>query len=128
VCFFTLNDTYHDSGFGGTLYVNGEFTYLCVVVLANLKLGTSTCSHDGGVITLGTASVGCFLLLSWAINLVPSSTIYAIFIDMFMFSMFLPDLVILTISIVAIDIGLKHVHMSITYIKRMREAAAERRR
>ena len=58
----------------------------------------------------------------------PSSVIYRQFMDMFYFTNFVPDLIILTISIVCVDIGLNHAHRSIKFLRALKEEKLERRR
>mmetsp|Transcript_30716 Transcript_30716/g.30212 ORF Transcript_30716/g.30212 Transcript_30716/m.30212 type:complete len:140 (+) Transcript_30716:1945-2364(+) len=47
---------------------------------------------------------------------------------MFFFTNFVPDLIILTVSIVCVDIGLHHAHRSIKFLRNLKEEQLEKRR
>jgi hypothetical protein len=108
VCFITLERSPDQNGFLGCYIDEGSFTYLAVVVLVNIKLVTSTNSHDGGVALTVTGSIVMFFLFFFGINLIPSSTIYKTFSDIFVYSNFVTDLFFMTVSLVMVDIGLHH--------------------
>ncbi len=101
---------------------------MAVVALVNLKLVTSTSSHDGGVAILALLSLLVYLGFNWGVNLIPSSDIYRTFTDIFLYSNFFPDLFIMTVSLVMIDIGMYHVQHGIKYIMEQRELEAEDKR
>ena len=108
VCYVTLENSPDKNGFLGCYVDEGSFTYLAVVVLVNIKLLTSTNSHDGGVLFLVTGSIVVFLAFFYGLNLIPSTTVYKTFTDIFVYNNFATDLFFMTVSLVAVDIGLHH--------------------
>ena len=57
---------------------------------------------------LAIGSIATFVLAYWGLDLLPSSDIYLIFNEMWSFEVFVPDLVLLSVSLVIIDIGIHH--------------------
>jgi hypothetical protein len=52
LCFYSMDWTSDDDGMLGSLFVDGQYVYLAVVTLVNIKILTSTNNHNGKLITI----------------------------------------------------------------------------
>jgi len=68
ICVYTLDYSIGDDGMLGSLFVDGQMVYLAVVVMANIKILTSTTGFEPIMIFLIIASVGFFLFFYYAIS------------------------------------------------------------
>jgi hypothetical protein len=101
-----MDFTSDDDGLLGSLYVDGQYVYLAVVTLVNIKILTSTNNHNLIMFILCIGSILCYLIFYWLVNLVPSDPLYGEFKDLFYHDNFAFALFFMGVSLVMVDIGL----------------------
>jgi len=63
---------------GGSYWLEGNFAYTSVVVIANIKVLHSTSNHTGMEIFLCLGSIIFFLLVSTVLNYIESNDLYGV--------------------------------------------------
>lgn len=106
LCFFSMDWTSDDDGLLGSIYVDGQYVYLAVVTLVTIKILTSTNNHNIYMFLLCLASVLCFIVFYWIVNLIPSDELYKEFKDLYLHENFAFALFFMGVSLVMVDIGL----------------------
>jgi len=64
--------------FGGSYWLEGNFAYTSVVIIANIKVLNSTNNHTGMEIFLSLGSIAFFLIVSTILNFIPSNDLYGV--------------------------------------------------
>lgn len=119
--------TSDDEGMLGSLYVDGQYVYLTIVTLVNIKILTSTNNHNVFMFVLVFLSIFLYIVFFWAVTLVPSDELYGEFTDIYLHENFGFALFFMSVSLVMVDIGLHQAQSSVETILELREQDAERR-
>jgi hypothetical protein len=120
-----MDITADDDGRVGSLSVDGQYVYLAVVVLVNIKVLTSTNNHNFVMLFLVLASIACYVLFYYLLNLYSGSDVYGLFIDIFVHNNFFFSLFFMGVSLVMVDIGLYHAHKGIKFMIELKEYEEE---
>ncbi len=128
LCFYSMDMTSDDDGMLGSLYVDGQYVYLAVVTLVNIKILTSTNNHNVFSFVLVFASVFTYVVFYWAVTLVPSTDVYGEFKDLFLHENFGFALFFMGVSLVMVDIGLHHAQRGLQTIVEIREFEREEKK
>jgi hypothetical protein len=123
-----MDITPDDNGELGSLYVDGQYVYLAVVTLVNIKILTSTNNHNVIMFILCVGSILTYLIFYFILNLYPPSELYGIFIDIFIHNNFAFALFFMGVSLVMVDIGLHHAQRGIKFMQELKLKEEERKK
>lgn len=106
--------------------VDGQFVYMGVVTLVNVKILTSTHSYTFFSFFFAIGSILVYVLCFWLLNLWPSSDIFALFGQVFLHASFYFALLFCSNCLVMVDIGLNLAHEQIKQMVERKEEQKEK--
>jgi len=111
----------------GDLLIDGQFVYMGVVTLVNVKVLTSTHSYTFFSFFFSIGSVFTYLLFFWVLNLFVENDLFALFSKVFFHSSFYFALLFCSICLVMVDIGINMAHLEISSMIEKRDKLMERK-
>ena len=104
-----------------SIYVDGQFVYMAVVVMVNLKILTSTNTHSIYSFFFSIGSIVVYIVFYWALNEYPGLDIYLTFSNVFKHNAFYFALLFCSLAIILVDIGLHRAHHKINKMLEFKE-------
>ena len=95
---------------GGSLWMEGNFSYVGVVTLANVKVLTDTTSHTFISFFWAVISVVVFFLVYYILNLFPDIVLYGSFGELITSREFYMGMLFMLIALILIEIGINYVN------------------
>ena len=67
------------------------------------------------------ASIGCYILFYWLLNIIKICELYGLFIDIFVHDNFYFAIFFMGVSLIMVDIGLYHAHEGVKFMIELQE-------
>ena len=95
------------------LEVDGQFVYMAVVTIVNVKILTSTNNHTFMSLFFSIGSILTYMLVFWIMNLFLANELYGLFNNVFYHKSFYFALLFVGLAIITVDVGLHLAHKKI---------------
>lgn len=131
ICFYCV-DAEDELGQQGTLLLDGQFCFLAVVTMVNIKVLTSTNTHTGWSLFFCFGCIGCYILFFYIINLIEDD-VMGLFPKVFTHNNLYFGLVFISMALILVDNGIHLAQKQVYNLFKSKEKkaileAAERRK
>lgn len=98
---------------GGSLWLEGNFAYLGIVIIANISVMTATNAHTAVSLIFQIGPILFFMLCSWILNYFKFSVLFGTLRPQFSSIEFYYILLLMLLAIVQVDIGVNYINKKI---------------
>lgn len=95
---------------GGSLWLEGNFAYLGIVIIANISVMTATNAHTAVSLIFQIGPILFFMLCSWILNYFKFSVLFGTLRPQFNSIEFYYILLLMLLAIVQVDIGVNYIN------------------
>lgn len=106
VCFYSMEVSADSDGKYSAIEVDGQFVYMSVVTIANVKILTSTHTHTFISLFFSIGSTLMYMLCFWFLNLFVNNELFGLFDKVFFHNNFYFALFFVGLAVISVDIGL----------------------
>lgn len=104
--FYCMEDVNGYTGLTGSYLTDGQFVYMCVVTLVNLKILTNSNTQSFWSVFFSLLSILIFVFQFWLLNLWPADDVYQVWVSVFTHPLFFFGLLFVGGAMLLVDNGL----------------------
>ena len=109
----TLLSFYPFENQGGSMWLEGNFVYLGIVIIVNIKVLTSTNNHTFISLFFQVGSIVFFMISSWIMSYVKFSVLYGTIVPTMGSLEYYYILIFMLLAIVQVDVGVNYVNKKV---------------